>query len=187
MTISLTLLCAIAGDDTSEAVFDDGALSERGLPEAGATRGTLPRYSVAVRAPSTRCAQTAHALALKTTLEPALRDVDYGKWRGRTAAEVAATDPYGFSTWMTDPDATPHGGESVRQLCQRIANWLNSLPLDTGGALAITEPAVTRAVLVHALSAPVRAFWHLKVPPLSTVSVTPRAGRWQVRLGRVSL
>ena len=107
MTISLTLLCAIAGDDTSEAVFDDGALSERGLPEAGATRGTLPRYSVAVRAPSTRCAQTAHALALKTTLEPALRDVDYGKWRGRTAAEVAATDPYGFSTWMTDPDATP--------------------------------------------------------------------------------
>ncbi|GAB2783743.1 histidine phosphatase family protein [Streptomyces chlorus] len=187
MTICLTLLCAIAGDDTSEAIFDDDALSERGLSEADATGAALPRYSVAVRAPSTRCAQTAHALALETTLEPALRDFDYGKWRGRTAAEVAATDPYGFSAWLTDPDATPHGGESVRQLCQRIMHWLNSLPPDMDRALAITEPAVIRAALVHALSAPVRAFWHLKVPPLSTVSFTSCAGRWHVRLGRVTL
>ncbi|MEF9908206.1 histidine phosphatase family protein [Streptomyces sp. P9-A2] len=177
MTICLTLLCATAGDDTSEAIFDDDAPNERGPSEAGATGTALPRYSVAVRAPSTRCARTAHALALKTTLEPALRGFDYGKWHGRTAAEVAATDPYGFSAWLTDPDATPHGGESVRQLCQRITHWLNSLPPDMDRALAITEPAVTRAVLVHALSAPVKAFWHLKVPLLSTVSVTSYACR----------
>lgn len=177
MTIRLTLLCATAGEDTSEAIFDDGAPSERDLSGAGATGAALPRYSVAVRAPSTRCARTAHALALKTTVEPALRDFDYGKWRGRTAAEVAATDPHEFSAWLTDPDATPHGGESVRRLCQRITYWLNSLPPDMGRALVITEPAVTRAVLVHALSAPVRAFWHLEVPPLSTVSVTSCACR----------
>ncbi|MER5990823.1 histidine phosphatase family protein [Streptomyces viridosporus] len=177
MTICLTLLCAIAGDDTGEAILDDGVLNERGLSEAGATGAVLPRYSVAVRAPSTRCARTAHALALKTTLEPALHDFDYGKWRGRTAAEVAATDPYGFSVWLTDPDAKPHGGETVRQLCQRITRWLNSLPPDTGRALVITEPAVARAALVHALSAPVRAFWHLEVPPLSTVCVASCAGR----------
>ncbi|WP_055592089.1 histidine phosphatase family protein [Streptomyces hirsutus] len=177
MTICLTLLCATAGDDTSETIFDDDALKERGLSEAGATGAALPRYSVAVRTPSTRCARTAHALALETTPEPALRDFDYGEWRGRTASEVAATDPYGFSAWLTDPDATPHGGESVRQLCQRITQWLNSLPPDMDHALAVMEPAVTRAALVHALSAPVRTFWHLKVPPLSTVSVTSRACR----------
>ncbi|MFI8304702.1 histidine phosphatase family protein [Streptomyces sp. NPDC085927] len=177
MTIRLTLLCAIAGDDTGGAVFDDDALGERGLSEADATGAALPRYSVAVRAPSARCARTAHALALKTTLEPALRGFDYGKWRGRTAAEVAATDPCGFSAWLTDPDATPHGGESVRRLCQRIAHWLNSLPPDMDRALAITEPAVARAALVHTLSVPVKAFWHLEVPPLSTVSVTSRACR----------
>ncbi|CAM5264117.1 histidine phosphatase family protein [Streptomyces hirsutus] len=71
----------------------------------------------------------------------------------------------------------PHGGESAGALCQRITQWLNSLPPDMDHALAVMEPAVTRAALVHALSAPVRTFWHLKVPPLSTVSVTSRACR----------
>ncbi|WP_229911155.1 histidine phosphatase family protein [Streptomyces aurantiogriseus] len=155
-------------------VFDDGALSKSGLGEAGTTVTALPRYSAAFRGPSARCAQTAQVLGLKAALEPALRDFDYGEWRGRTAAEVAATDPYRFSAWLTDPDATPHGGESVRQLCQRFTNWLSSLPSQTDHILAVTEPAVIRAALVHALSAPVRAFWHLEVPPLVMVSLAPR-------------
>ncbi|MFC1230789.1 histidine phosphatase family protein [Streptomyces sp. Sce081] len=173
MTIRLTLLCPIAGDGTGEAVFDDDDLSGPGPSEAGAAGAALPRYPVVFRAPSARCARTARALALESTLEPALRGFDYGEWHGRTAAEVAAADPCGLSAWLTDPDAAPHGGESVRGLCRRITRWLNSLPPDMDRALVIAEPAVARAVLVHALSAPVRAFWHLTVPPLSPVSVAP--------------
>ncbi|MFD4256785.1 histidine phosphatase family protein [Streptomyces sp. NPDC058534] len=97
-------------------------MSRCGPACAGAIGGVLPRCSAVVRAPSPRCARTARALALTAEVEPALRTFDYGKWRDRTAAEVAATDPYGLSTFLTDPDAVPHGGESVRQLCQRISN-----------------------------------------------------------------
>ncbi|MCX4572164.1 histidine phosphatase family protein [Streptomyces sp. NBC_01571] len=185
MSVRLTFMCATAGDTTRSAVFGDGPLSEHGLCEARAVGATLPPYSPVVRAPSVRCALTADALGLDATAEPALRDFDYGNWRGRTVREVVQDDPYGYASRLTDPDATPHGGESVRQLCRRVAHWLSSVPPFMDHALVITEPAVVRASLVHALSAPATAFWHFEVPPLSTVSLTLREGRWNVRPGRL--
>lgn len=185
MSVRLTFICATAGDTSRNAVFGDGLLGERGLREARAVGATLPPYSLAIRAPSTRCAQTADALGLEAILEPALRDFDYGMWRGRTVGEVTADDPYGYSAWLTDPDAAPRGGESVRQLCRRTANWLSRVPPGTGDALAITEPAIVRAALVHALSAPATAFWHFDVPLLFAVSLTLRGGRWNILPGRV--
>ncbi|MBL3664914.1 histidine phosphatase family protein [Streptomyces sp. M2CJ-2] len=183
MPISLTFLCSIAGGETSRPLFGDVAVREHGPVGADAVAAVLPRYSMAVRAPSLRCARTAHALALTTEVEPALRDFDYGEWRGRTAAEVAATDPYGLSALLTDPDAVPHGSESVRQFCRRVANWLDGLPPHAGRVVAVTEPAVIRAALVHALSEPVSAFWHVTVAPSTTVCLSSRNGRWHVRLG----
>ncbi|MEV0691585.1 histidine phosphatase family protein [Streptomyces sp. NPDC050388] len=182
MPISLTFLRSIAADHTSGPLFDDVAVRAHGPAGADVTGAVLPRHSTAVRAPSLRCARTAHALALRTEVEPALRDFDPGMWRGRTTAEVAATDPHGLSALLTDPDAVPHGGESVRQLCRRVADWLDGLPPHAGHVVAVTEPAVARAALVHALSEPVRAFWHITVPP-AAVSLSSRDGRWHVRPG----
>ncbi|MFE5140443.1 histidine phosphatase family protein [Streptomyces fagopyri] len=186
MSVRLTFLCATAGDATRSAVLGDGPLSEHGLDEARAVGAALPPYSPVVRAPSVRCALTADALGLDATPEPALRDLDYGVWRGRTVRDVVAEEPYAYSALLTDPDATPHGGESVRQLCRRVAHWLSCVQPFMDQALVITEPAVVRAALVHALSAPTTAFPHFEVPPLSTVSLTLREGRWDVRPGRLT-
>ncbi|MFF1630357.1 histidine phosphatase family protein, partial [Streptomyces sp. NPDC058272] len=184
MSVRLTFMCATAGDTARDAVFGDGPLSERGRREAAADGATLPPYSLAIRAPSARCAQTADALGLETTPESALRDFDYGMWRGRTVGEVAAEDPYRYAAWLTDPDSAPPGGESVRRLCRRTAHWLTSVPPDAGRVLAITEPAIVRAALLHALSAPVTAFWHFDVLPLTAVSLTWNGARWNVRPDR---
>ena len=165
MTIHLTLLCATTVQVTNGAMAGVTLTLE---PERDATVAgePLPPYALAVRGPSARCAQAADTLGLDTTTEPLLRDVDYGSWRGRTLDEIAADDPYGLSAWLTDPEAAPHDGESVGHLCRRAARWLRSLPPDTGPALAIAPSAVIRALLVHALSAPPRAFWHVGELPL---------------------
>ncbi|MBA4861930.1 histidine phosphatase family protein [Streptomyces sp. PSKA54] len=184
MTVRLTLLCASTWDATRDAVFGEGALNELALLEAGAARAVLPPYSPAVRAPSVRCAQIAEALGLETAVEPALRDLDHGDWGGRTVAEVVADDPYGFHAWLTDPDAAPHGGESVRALCRRTANWLRSMEPGTGHALVIAGQTAVRALLLQALGVPARAFWHLDVPALSTVSLTPSSDCGTTRLDR---
>ncbi|MEJ1213697.1 histidine phosphatase family protein [Streptomyces sp. CCNWLW230] len=158
-------------------------MSKCGPAGTDATGGALPRRSAVVRAPSPRCARTARALALTAEVEPALRDFDYGQWHDRSTAEVAATDPYGLSAFLTDPDAIPHGGESVRQLCQRVSNWLSGLPPQRGCAVAITEPAVARAAVVHALAVPARAFWHITVPPLAMATLRSQGGHWSVHFG----
>ncbi|MDQ0994417.1 histidine phosphatase family protein [Streptomyces sp. V3I7] len=184
MTIRLTLLCAPGGDATLDPFLGgDAPLSRRSLHEAAVVGAALPPHGLAVRAPSNRCAQTAEAVGLVAASEPALRDIDLGEWSGRTVPDLVATDPVAFSNWLTDPDAAPPGGDSVRELCRRTANWLNIVASDTGHAVAITEAAVVRAALVHALGVPARAFWHLPVAPLSVVSLAWRHGSWGVRLG----
>ncbi|MFJ5220211.1 histidine phosphatase family protein [Streptomyces sp. NPDC088354] len=178
MAIHLTLLCAAAATSGREAVLADEPVGKR-LPG----RVNLPAFvahPLTIRAPSKRCARTAEALGLEPTVEPALRDLDCGRWKGRTREEIAAVDPYGLSLWLTDPEAAPHGGESVRQLCDRAADWLIKLPRGTRPTLAVVEPAVVRALLVHALSAPARTFWHLDVRPLSAVSLVSTDTGWQV-------
>ncbi|MFH8800862.1 histidine phosphatase family protein [Streptomyces sp. NPDC017936] len=182
MTIRLTLVCV----RSTSAVFGRTPLSERELCGAGTALASLPPYSTAVRSPSAESALIAAVLGLRAAVEPALRDIDHGAWHGRTVADVVAADPYGYSAWLTDPDAVPHGGESVRRLCDRVAHWLGGLPADPGGTLAIVEPAVAQAVLVHALSAPVRAFRNLPVQPRHTVHLTCCDGVWSVQPADVS-
>ncbi|MFF4835048.1 histidine phosphatase family protein [Streptomyces sp. NPDC001315] len=176
MVMCLTFLSATTEEMTR--VFGDPSPRETGPPQPSSAHTGFPPYSLAVRGPSTRCARTAAALGVEATPEPALRDFDYGQWYGRAVADVAAGDPDGYSAWLTDPDSAPHGGESVRQLCLRTAHWLSHIPPDTHRALAIVESSVIRAALVHALSAPVRAFWHLDMPWPSTVSLIFRDDSW---------
>ncbi|MFJ4521513.1 histidine phosphatase family protein [Streptomyces sp. NPDC088810] len=173
MTVRLTMLCATAADGGHDRVFGDGAPSAR-------VTAAPPPYAQALRGPSARCARTAEALGIDATPEHALRGPDHGAWEGRSPADIAAEDPHGLSVWLTDPDAAPHGGESVRRLCRRTADWLAALPAGTGPVLAIAEESVVRAALVHALALPARAFRHLDVP--SAVTLTLRDGRWSVRL-----
>ncbi|MEV7991268.1 histidine phosphatase family protein [Streptomyces sp. NPDC086077] len=186
MTLRVTMLCATGAEVSDDLVIGDGALSDRGRRQVKATEHLLPPYSLALRAPSARCARAARALAVPATPEKALRDLDYGGWYGRPRKDIVAEDPYGFSAWLTDPGAAPHGGESVARLCRRTAEWLSSLPADAARILTITEAAVIQAALVHVLSASARDFWHLGVPP-PAVTLTMRDGCWNARLGLMAI
>lgn len=165
VTVRVTMLCATGTEDADSLL--------------------LPPYSVALRAPCAHCARVAETLAIAAVPEDDLRDLDWGGWSGRTRADIEAEDPYGFSACLTDPEAAPHGGESVAGLCRRTAEWLRSLPPEPGRILTITESSVIRAAMVHALSAPARAFWHLGVP--AAVTLTMRDGRWDARPGRMAI
>lgn len=183
MSLRLTFLCVSPVEGTRGPAFGDGPLDRRARRAAANRKAILPPYSLVLRAPSARCAQTAEALGVAATPEDALRDIDHGTWSGRTLADIRAEDPHGLSAWLTDPDAAPHGGESVGRLCRRTASWLEALPDGAGCVLAITEGSVVRAALVHALSIPARAFLHLDVPHRSTVTLTRSGGLWHAGLG----
>lgn len=184
MTVRMTMVAAApAGPASRELRFgDDRPPVDHEQERILAAVSRLTDAGSHFTAPSVRCRRTAELLGLRAAVEPDLRDGDMGTWHGRTLNDVAARDPAALGAWTADPDAAPHGGESVTALCARVAGWFDRLPDDTGRAVAVTGPAVVRAAVVHALGAGPAAFWRVDVLPLSAVLLTGRAGRWNLRL-----
>ncbi|NMO52752.1 histidine phosphatase family protein [Actinoplanes sp. TBRC 11911] len=146
------------------------------LDEAG--RNTARTMQIAgpwVCAPSRAAQQTVLELGgTNALLEPALSDPDYGTWTGRTLSDVDAT------TWLTDPDAAPHGGESLSAVRARAGAWLDHHTDTTLTAVAHTT--IVRALLAYALRTPPDGIWSLEVAPLSVSHLTYRAGRWHLSI-----
>ncbi|MER6530154.1 histidine phosphatase family protein [Streptomyces sp. NPDC001508] len=185
MTSRVFLVSPAMSVSLRQARFDDGApIEESGARRARSAAGSLPPAGRVLASPSVRCRETAVALGLNALAALELAGLDAGRWRGRTLDEVGAAAPEAVARWLGDPDAAPHGGESVRELCGRIARWLAGIADTDGPTLAVVEPEVVRAAVVHALDLPVTAFWRLDVPPLTATELSGRAGRWNLRLGR---
>ncbi|RAJ47219.1 broad specificity phosphatase PhoE [Kitasatospora sp. SolWspMP-SS2h] len=182
-TVRVALIAPALGAELHGARFgDDRPLTEAELAPARVL--AAPRADRVLSAPSPRCRQTAGALGLvPDAVEPALADLDAGAWRGRPLAELAAAEPRALAAWLSDPDFAPPGGESVTALLARVGRWLDALPADTGRLLAVAEPAVVRAAVVHALALPPAAFWRLDVAPLTATHLSGRAARWNLRCG----
>ncbi|MFD4529366.1 histidine phosphatase family protein [Streptomyces sp. NPDC058470] len=185
MTSRVTFISPAMNRSLREARFDDGSpLDASGAARAESAAGTLPTADRVLVSPTVRCRETASALGLAARDEPGLRAPDMGRWRGRTLDEVGGAEPDAMARWLTDPAAAPPGGESVRDLCERVAGWLDASAEVTGRTLAVVEPEIVRAVVVTVLKAPQAAFWRLDVPPLTATEVSGRSGRWNLRLGQ---
>ncbi|MFB6849054.1 histidine phosphatase family protein [Streptomyces sp. NPDC056373] len=185
MTSRVVLISPAMNRSLRQARFDDGSpLDDRGRERAAAAAGSLPSAARVVVSPSARCRQTAGALGLDGAEAAGLAGLDVGRWRGRTLDEVAVAEPEAVGRWLTDPSSAPHGGESVRDACARVAHWLDGLRETDGRTLAVVEPDVVRAAVVHALGLPASGFWRLDVPPLTATEFSGRGGRWNLRLGR---
>jgi len=185
MTSRVILISPAITAALREARFDDGcSLDASGLRQAQEAAGTLPVAERAWSSPTVRCRETAGALGLQAVGAPELAGMDAGRWRGASLAEVGEREPEALARWLSEPGAAPHGGESVRALCARVAGWLETAAQAPGRTLAVVEPELVRAAVVQALGAPESAFWRTDVPPLTAVELSGRSGRWNVRLGR---
>ncbi|MGW1894130.1 histidine phosphatase family protein [Streptomyces sp. NPDC002004] len=185
MTSRVTLISPATTPSLRAARFDDGdSLDASGTAQARAAAGTLRRAVRVLASPTVRCRETASALGLDAEDVPELTGLDVGRWRGRTLDEVSAAEPDAVVRWLADPTAAPHGGESVQDLCERVARWLDTSPPADGRTIAVVEPEVVRAVVVAVLAAPTAAFWRLDVAPLAATEISGRSGRWNLRIGR---
>lgn len=132
--------------------------------------------------PLRRAAQTAAALGLAATPDPALAEMHYGDWAGRSPEQLLAEDPAGFARWQGDPDAAPPGGESFAAVAARMAAWLQARADQGGSLLAVSHPAPIRAALLHVLGAPLQAAHAIGVRPLSRLQLTHDGRRWSLLL-----
>lgn len=144
-------------------------------------RQALPQADHVISAPEARTRQTANGLSSAVSIDSSLGDIDHGRWTGRRIVDVEREEPDGLMAWITDPDAAPHGGESVTQAVARIGGWLRGRMAVGGMTLAVTHPAIVRAAVVAVLQAPSGSFWRVDVQPLGLTEFTSDGRRWALR------
>jgi broad specificity phosphatase PhoE len=167
------------------AVFGrDDNLDEGGTRAAIALRDTV----AAARGqwwcgPSRAAQQTAWALGGEPVTVAELAECRYGEWTGFTLDEVAGADPAAVQSWLSDPSATPHKGESLDDFTARVGAWLDGKAGQDG--VVVVHPIVVRAALVHALRLPPAALWQLDVAPLAVTRLDHRGALWRLHLTAV--
>ncbi|HEX5567518.1 MAG TPA: histidine phosphatase family protein [Streptomyces sp.] len=187
MALRITLVAAARSSSLLDVRFeDDRPLDAAGWREA---EQAIPVYAhladaeLHYRSPTLRCRETGEALGLRPIAQPALRDCDMGRWRGRTFQDVAASEPWAVDVWLADSRAAPHGGEPLFSFILRIGGWLDTRP-GAGLIVAVVEPTVLRAAAVYALKAPPHAYWRVGAHPLSAVTLVGRARDWTLGMER---
>ena len=178
---TLLLVRHAATSATRASAFPaDEPLDDKGRAQAAACAAALPRHAEALTSPARRCRQTAEAAGLDALVEHAIAECDFGSWSGRSLADVNDSDPEAVRDWMLEPEAAPHGGESLEMFCTRIARWLDAQAELDGRVAAITHGEVIKAAVVHALGAPLLAFWRIDAAPLALTELHAHGGRWTV-------
>jgi len=179
MTTRLHLVCSAATPAVAAVAFaTDEPLDARGRDSIARLSGRLPSCDVVLRSPARCAADTAEGLALDARPEPALRDCDFGRWAGRSLAEVQTETPDAVAEWLLDPRAAPHGGESFMDVMTRVGEWMEDLLAVDGSVLAITHALVIRAAIAHALGTDPEAFRRIDVAPLTRARLSGVGGRW---------
>jgi len=159
----------------------DDPLDDVGRTKAESLAGSLPRVDHCWTSPALRARETAAALGLTASVDERLRDCDFGRWTGLRFNQVLVRKPFALASWIKDPSKAPHGGETIPQVLERIAAWIEERGKDKGHTVAVTHSAVIRAAIVHAIQAELRSFWRIDVVPLSRTELRTNGRRWVLR------
>jgi len=96
--------------------------------------------------PSRRTMETAQQIGVTPHAEPRLAEMDWGEWEGRTLADLRASGDLTPAMEAEGIDLRPPGGESLRDVQRRLADWLKEVAARRAATGAITHNGVLRAL-----------------------------------------
>jgi broad specificity phosphatase PhoE len=146
----------------------------------GAIPALSGRFAAWVSGPEKACLDTAKRLAGRAEPIPELRDCDFGSWTGRALTDIASDHPSELESWLHDPHAVPHGGESLAELVTRVGRVLDDHPWPHGRSVVVVTSLVARALIVHALGANPEAIFHIDIGPLGRASLSRNQWTWRL-------
>lgn len=137
----------------------DVALALRSVAELDAIAASLPAARRIVSSDLSRCRILAEAVAAKTglscTLDPRWREQSFGAWEGKRWDEVDGRDY--LEQWTT---ATPPGGESIRDVQDRVAA---ALAESGDGTLVVSHAGPIRCALAITRRIPIAEAFAIEV------------------------
>lgn len=151
----------------------DDALTATGWTQMRAAVEGAGPWTRIVSSPLQRCAAFAHELAERLALPLAfdedLRELHFGDWEGRSAAELMETDADGLGAFWNDPYAfTPPNGEPLEAFEARVLAARQRLLEDGDGpVLVVSHGGVIRLLLAQARGLPRQQLMSVEVPHAS--------------------
>jgi broad specificity phosphatase PhoE len=173
----LVLIAHGATAGTREMVFGDRSA----LLEPGAGGTLTDRVASWCSGPEPACIETARRLGADPDVLQELVGLDAGRWAGQRLMEVGAVDADGLRGWLSDPTSTPHGGESLARLIQRVGAFCDQRDWAQGRNVVVVAPLVARAMAVHALRSPAEVIFRIDLAPLGRVGLTRHGAGWRLQ------
>jgi broad specificity phosphatase PhoE len=161
----------------------DVPMTQKGVEQVEAVRGTLGSVSSLYSSPLQRAVATAKGLGLahEPILDERWVEIHYGEYDGMLLSEMPEQL---WSAWRDDPHFTPKGGESLAQLDERVKAACEELFADEGkGArnpdgdvVVVSHVSPIKAAVIWALGLEDRAHWrfHLTNASITRIDWGPR-------------
>jgi alpha-ribazole phosphatase len=161
----------IPGTDAPADVSDAAALLR--------LREQLPARHAAISSPVRRARETAAALGLLVSPDPAFSEQEFGGWAGRTHEEIrrdceAVYDEF----WRAPASNRPPGGESFVEQIARVKAGIEALP--AGDVIIVAHAGTIRAALALALELPPERALRFAIDPLSLTRLDRLDNAWRV-------
>ena len=139
--------------------------------------------------PLRRCTETAEiladALGLPVRVESDLTEMDFGKWEGLTYAEVEQLYPDDLAGWQQSAAVAPTGSsDTFAGVVDRMGMLARRLATSYAGesVLVITHVTPIKALVAHALDAPVSALFRMELSSASFSRIAYTGSEASVRL-----
>jgi alpha-ribazole phosphatase len=165
----------------------DDPLSDKGWAQMRAAVGDAAPWTRIVSSPLARCRAFAETLAARHGLplhvDARLKEVGFGVWEGKSAAEIEQDAPGTLARFKADPiHARPAGAEPLAAFHARVAAALDDLLAQHAGqhVLLVGHAGVMRMALAWALHIPLEHAYRIEV---ASASLT----RLRFDFGRASL
>jgi broad specificity phosphatase PhoE len=152
-----------------------------GEPDTEDVRRLNGRVASWFSGPEQACQATARCFGGEAEPLRQLRGCDFAVWTGRTLADIALHDAPALDSWLHDPYAAPHGGESLADLINRVGQALDDHPWPQGRSVIVVTPLVARAAAVHALRAQPDTIFRIDLAPLGRLLISRSDQIWRLQ------
>lgn len=164
---------------TDPPLDETGTRQARALARALAGRGIERCFCSPLRRALDTAMQITRPMDRTATVEPDLREVDFGRWEGRTFDEIQKQDPALVDEWAKwDMDFSFPEGERITDFLTRahaLADRLAREEADT--LLVVSHGGVIRSMLCHLLGMETRCYLSFEVSPASITALRLYAGK----------
>jgi probable phosphoglycerate mutase len=149
----------------------DPELNDVGRAQARALARALPAATV-ISSPLRRAVETARAISPDVSIDERWIELDYGTYDGEPISSVPSEV---WSSWRSDPEFTPPGGESLRALRARVEDALEEWSARDDGrdVVVVTHVSPIKAAVGWALGVDDQVNWRTHVTPGSITRIGP--------------